>query len=185
MRSKPSSATSVRPASTATPMPRRAIRSTAYSSRGRKGRWRETKEKARSWRNGPLAAQCCQCLVSHVEIHAVERIARLLRPDAVLLHRDLMHLDLGDLELAGFVINPEIDVVILVLAAGFAEVGAGEILAVLLQMTHRLVHLDELERNGLAGLVVLDHEIAVRVLVGGDVVVNRAHHVPGASHLHV
>src|SRR5262245_66687956 len=145
MRSKPSSATSARPASTAAPMPRRAIRSTACSSRGRKRRWPETKEKARSRRNGPLAAQCRQCLVGHVEIHAVEGIARLLRPDAVLLHRDFVHLDLGDLELAGFVFNPEIDVVILVLAAGFAEVGAGEILAVILQMTHRLVHLDYLQ----------------------------------------
>jgi N-dimethylarginine dimethylaminohydrolase len=41
-------------------------------------------------------------------------------------------------------------------------------------MPHRLVHLDELERNGLAGLVVLDGNIAVRILMRGDVVVDGA-----------
>ena len=31
----------------------------------------------------------------------------------------------------------------------------------------------------------LTSEVAVRVLVGGDVIVDRAHHLPGAGHLHV
>jgi hypothetical protein len=51
-----------------------------------------------------------------------------------------------NLKLAALLVHPEIDVVILVLAPGLPEVGADEILAFLLQMTHRLVNLDEVER---------------------------------------
>ena len=71
------------------------------------------------------------------------------------------------------------------MAAGLAEVGAGEVFAVLLQVAHRLVDLDELQRQRLAGLVVLVGHVAVRILVRGDVSVDRAHHLPGAGHLHV
>src|SRR4029078_1404963 len=60
--------------------------------------------------------------VGDVEIHALECIARLLRPDAILLHRDLVDLDVVDFELAGLLVHPEIDVVILVLASGLPEV---------------------------------------------------------------
>ena len=55
--------------------------------------------------------------IGDVEIHAVEGIARHLRPDAVLLDRDLVNLDVIDGELAGLLVHPEIDVVIFVLAA--------------------------------------------------------------------
>jgi hypothetical protein len=58
-----------------------------------------------------------------------------------------------DRELAGRLIHPEIDVVILILATGLAEVGAGKILPLLLQVAHRLVDLHEFERQSLAGLV--------------------------------
>src|SRR5262245_12246234 len=52
-------------------------------------------------------------------------------------------------------------------------------------MAHRLVNFDELKRLGFPRLVVLDRQVAVRVLVGGDVVMDRSHHLPGAGHLHV
>src|SRR4029079_4544975 len=45
--------------------------------------------------------------------------------------------------------------------------------------------LDEIERDGLAGLVVLELERALIVLVGSDISVDRAHHLPGAGDLHV
>src|SRR5947208_3108105 len=66
--------------------------------------------------------------IGDVEIHTFEGIAGHLRPHAVLLHRNLVDLDVVDGELAGLLVHPEIDVVILVLAAWLAEVGAGEIL---------------------------------------------------------
>ena len=47
--------------------------------------------------------------VGYVEIHALESVTGHLRPDAILLHRDLVHLDVGDLELAGLVVHPEVD----------------------------------------------------------------------------
>jgi hypothetical protein len=97
-----------------------------------------------------------------------------LRPDAILLHRDLVHLDIVDFELASLLVHPEIDVVILVLAAGLAEVGAYEIFPLLFQVPHRLMDLDEVERQRLAGLVILDVEMAFLVLMGGDVAVDRA-----------
>src|SRR5206468_4079917 len=81
--------------------------------------------------------------IGDVEIHTFEGVAGNLRPDAVLLDRDLVHLDIVDLELAGLLVHPEIDVVILVRAAGFAEVSADEIFPFLLQVAHRLVDLDE------------------------------------------
>src|SRR5262245_13561404 len=52
-------------------------------------------------------------------------------------------------------------------------------------MAHRLVNFDELKRHGVARLVILDRQVAVRVLVGGNVIVDRAHHLPGAGHLRV
>src|SRR5262245_40438998 len=119
------------------------------------------------------------------DVHAVECVARHLRPNAVFLHRNLVHLDVVDLELAGLLVHPEIDVVVLVLAARLPEVGAGEVFPLLLEVAYRLVDLDKFERQGLAGLVVLDLEIAVLVLVRGDVAVDGAHHMPGAGHLHV
>ena len=69
--------------------------------------------------------------VGDVEIHALEGVAGLLRPNAVLLHRDLVDLDVVDLELAGFLVHPEVDVVILILAAGLSEIRADEIFAIL------------------------------------------------------
>ena len=39
--------------------------------------------------------------IGFVEIHTLEGIAGDLGPDAVFLHRDLVHLDIVDLELAG------------------------------------------------------------------------------------
>ena len=44
--------------------------------------------------------------------------------------------------------------------------------------------LHEFKRLGLTSLVVLDRNVALIVLVGGDVIVDRAHHVPGAGDLH-
>jgi hypothetical protein len=55
-----------------------------------------------------------------------------LRPDAVLLHRNLVDLHVINLKLATLLVHPEIDIVILVLASGLPEVGADEILAFLL-----------------------------------------------------
>ena len=49
-------------------------------------------------------------------------------------------------ELAALLIYPEIDVVIFVLAAQFAKIGADEIVPVLLQMPHGLMDFDKLER---------------------------------------
>ncbi len=44
-------------------------------------------------------------LIGDVEIHAFESIAGHLRPDAVLLHRDLVHFDIVDFELAGHLVH--------------------------------------------------------------------------------
>ena len=62
--------------------------------------------------------------VGFVEIHPLEGIAGDLIPDAILLDRNLVDLDVVDFELARLLVHPEIDVVIFVLAAGLAEVGA-------------------------------------------------------------
>src|SRR3990170_6994320 len=167
--SKPSSATSEPPASTAAPTHPPSLPLTFCSLPGAALEWRDSQREQRG-----VALR----LVGHLEVHALEGVAGHLRPDAVLLHRNLVHLDICNLELAGLVVQPEVDVVIFVLAAGFAEVGAGEILTLLLQVPDRLVHLDEFKRDRLARLVVLDGQIAARVLVGGNVVVDRAPHVP-------
>ena len=60
-------------------------------------------------------------LIGDVEIHTLEGVAGNLRPDAVLLHRNLMHLYVIDFELAGLLVHPKIDVVILVGAAGLRK----------------------------------------------------------------
>src|SRR3990170_5044813 len=169
--SKPSSATSEPPASTAAPTLPPSLPLTFCSLPGA----------ALEWRDGQRRAALAS--IGDLEVHALEGVAGHLRPDAVLLHRDFVHFDVGDLELAALVVQPEVDVVIFVLAAGLAEVGAGEILALLLQVPDRLVHLDEFKRDRLAGLVVLDGQVAARVLMGGDVIVDRAHHVPAADDL--
>src|SRR4029077_11858729 len=99
---------------------------------------------------GPsLHSGCAHCQQSawsicYIEVHALEGISGNLRPDAVLLHRNLVHLDIVDFELAGLLIHPEINVVIFVCASRFAKVGACEIFAFLLEMTYRLVNLHEL-----------------------------------------
>jgi hypothetical protein len=46
------------------------------------------------------AAASTRKSIGDVEIHALEGIERLLRPDAVLLHWNLLHLHVVDLELA-------------------------------------------------------------------------------------
>src|SRR4029079_15784631 len=104
-------------------------------------------------------------------------------PNAILLHRDLVDLDVVDLELVRLLVHPEIDVVILILATGFPEVGADEILALFFEVPHRLVDLDEVERPSLSRLVVLNVEMAIGVLMRGDIGVDRAHHLPSARHL--
>ena len=78
--------------------------------------------------------------LTHVTIAAV----------TIFLHRHLMHFHILDLELARLLIHPEIDVVILVLAARLAEVGAHEILAIRFETPHGLMDLDELQRHRLA-----------------------------------
>src|SRR6476661_8495691 len=80
----------------------------------------------------------CSGSVGFFDVHAVEGIAGHLRPDAVFLHRHLVHLDVIDLELAGLLIHPKVDVIIFVLAARLAEVGAGEIFPLFLEVAHRL-----------------------------------------------
>src|SRR4029450_1030467 len=119
-----------------------------------------------------------------VEIHALEGIAGLLRPDTILLHRDLVDLDIIDLELARLLVHPEIYIVVLVLAARLAEVGTHKVFALLLEVPHRLMDLDEVERQRLSGLVILDVEVAVRVLIRSDVVMDGTHHLPGTGYLH-
>jgi hypothetical protein len=47
--------------------------------------------------------------IGDVEIHAVESVAGHLRPDAVFLHRNLVHLHVLDLELAGLLVRPTLD----------------------------------------------------------------------------
>ena len=79
-----------------------------------------------------------------------------------------------DFELAGFLVHPEINVVILILAARLAEIGTHKVFAFLLKVTNRLVDLNEVKRQRLAGLVVLDIEVAIGVLMLGDVVMDRA-----------
>src|SRR4029077_4509251 len=92
----------------------------------------------RCWRAVPK----CHCLkvirtvdwsVSYVEVHALEGVAGHLRPDAVLLHRHFVDLNVVHFELAGLLVHPEIDVVILILAARLAEVGAHKVFAFLLK----------------------------------------------------
>ena len=78
-----------------------------------------------------------------------------------------------DFELAGFLVHPKINVVIL-LAARLAEIGTHKVFAFLLKVTNRLVDLNEVKRQRLAGLVVLDIEVAIGVLMLGDVVMDRA-----------
>ena len=67
-------------------------------------------------------------------------------------------MDLGLLDGHGAVLvaDPEIDVVDLVLGADDTEIGAGEVVAVLVELAHRLVGVDELQIQHLAGLVVLE-----------------------------
>jgi len=80
----------------------------------------------------PIGSASTSLLIGDFDVHAVESVARHLCPNAIFLHRHLVHLDVVDFELAGLLVHPEIDVIVLVLAAGLAEVGAGEILAFLL-----------------------------------------------------
>ena len=68
-----------------------------------------------------------------------------------------MHLGLIDGHLAVFVADPEIDVVDLVLGADDPKVSAGEIMAIV-ELPHRLVGVDELQLQLLAGLVILEFE---------------------------
>src|SRR5215471_14147075 len=121
--------------------------------------------------------------VGDVEIHALKSVTGLLCPDAILLHGHFVDLDVIHLELAALLVHPEIDVVILVLAAGLAEVGADEILALFFEVPHRLMDLDEVERQRLSRLVVLDAEMSVGVLMGRDIGVDRAHYLPSARYL--
>src|SRR4029079_11505961 len=122
--------------------------------------------------------------VGHVEVHAFEGVAGHLRPDAILLHRHFVDLNIVHFELSALLVHPAIDVVILVLAASLPEGGTHKVFAFLLQVSHRLVDLNEVKRQRLAGLVILDVEVAVPVLMGSDVAVDRTHHLPSAGHFH-
>src|SRR6516165_7241043 len=82
----------------------------------------------------PIGSASTSLFISDFDVHAVEGVARHLCPNAIFLHRHLVHLDIVNFELAGLLVHPKIDVVVLVLAAGLAEVSAGEILPFLLQM---------------------------------------------------
>ena len=68
-----------------------------------------------------------------VERLGIETVARHLHVVAVLEHRHLVHAHLFDGDLAVLLLEPEIDVVVLVLAAVLAEIRAGEKAAVLLE----------------------------------------------------
>src|SRR4029078_8502288 len=74
--------------------------------------------------------------VGYVEVHALEGVARHLRPDAILLHRHFVDLNIVHFELSALLVHPEIDVVILVLAARLPEVGTHKVFAFLLQVSH-------------------------------------------------
>src|SRR5262249_28402433 len=112
-----------------------------------------------------------------------EGVAGHLGPDAILLHGHFVDLDVIHLKLAALLVHPEIDVVILILTAGLPEVGANEVLALFFEVPHWLVDLNEVERQRLAGLVVLDVEMSVGVLMAGDVAVHRAQYLPSARPL--
>src|SRR5262245_30668973 len=112
--------------------------------------------KRRRSRREPLYRGASTHSISRFEIHALEGVAGLLRPDAVLLHGHFVDLDVLHLELAALLVHPEIDVVILVFATRLAKVCADKILPFVFQVPYRLVDLDELRWDGPAGLVVLN-----------------------------
>lgn len=95
-----------------------------------------------------------------------------------------MHSHGVDRHLPGFLIHPEINVVVLIRRSCPAEVGAGKVFPVLLELAHRLMDANEVERDLLCRLFVL--QLVASVTLGArscDVLVKRAHDFPAPLHL--
>ena len=85
-------------------------------------------------------------------------VARHLDPLTVLQLRYLVHFRLVHRHHAVLVADPEIDVVNLVLGADDAKIGTRKIVPIVVELAHRLMGVDELQVELLAGLVILDLE---------------------------
>src|ERR1700674_5595433 len=84
-------------------------------------------------------------------------VTRHLDPLAAFQFRYFVHLGLIDGHRAVLVADPKIDIVNLILGADDPKVGAGEVMAIV-ELPHRLMGVDELQLQLLAGLVVFELE---------------------------
>src|ERR1039457_4661307 len=132
----------------------------------------------------PRRSTCSRNDVGVAQILPV--VARHLNPLAILEFRDLVHLDLVHAHRAVFVADPKIDVVDLVLGAEHAKVGAGEEMAVIVELPNGLVGVDELQIQHFAGLVILEFEHAAIVRALRErTLLDCRHHFPTALVRHV
>jgi hypothetical protein len=74
-----------------------------------------------------------------------------LHPHPRLLLGDLVEPHLAHGHCAALVIQPKVDIVVLILTALATEVSARKIAAILLKLPYRLMHFRELEREFLTG----------------------------------
>src|SRR5215475_6775962 len=114
-------------------------------------------------------------------VETIEIVTGYLHPYTPLLLWDLVDPHLTHGHCAALVIQPEVDIVVLILTALTTEVRACKIAPTLLKLSYRLVHFHELERELRTGLVVRKLiDAVVLAALFGDVLMNRRHHLPGA-----
>src|SRR5215471_7907671 len=120
-------------------------------------------------------------LLDFLIIEPIEIVTGYLHPYPRLLLWDLVDPYLTHSHCAVLVVQPEVNIVVLIPTALATEVSARKIAAILLKLAYWLVYFHELECEFRTGLIVRKLvDAVVLVALVGDVLMDRRHHLPGA-----